>query len=50
MEEQNITQGGMAFGNQQFEEIDDTELLKYLRAGWRVTHNLQNGRVIVERH
>jgi len=50
MEEQNITQGGMAFGDQQFEEIDETELLKYLHEGWRITHNLQNGRVIVERH
>jgi integrase len=50
MKEQNITQGGLAFDTSQFEEIDEKDLLRYLRSGWRITHNLQNGRVIVERH
>jgi integrase len=49
LEESNITQGGLAFGGHKFEEIDESQLLTYLRAGWKVTHNLQNGRVIVQR-
>ena len=33
----------------QYEEIDEGNLLTYLRDGWKITHNLQNGRLIVER-
>ena len=50
LKELTIAQGGLAFGGQQFEEIDEKDLITHLRAGWRITHNLQNGRVIVERH
>ena len=32
-----------------FREINEAELLTHLQQGWRVTHNLQNGRLIVER-
>jgi len=32
-----------------FKEIGEDELLSNLQDGWRVTHNLQNGRVIVQR-
>lgn len=35
--------------NEQFEEIDERELLSYLRKGWRVTHTLESGRVIVRK-
>ena len=49
MEEQNITQGGLAFDTSQFEEINEKDLLTYLRSGWRVVHNLQNGKVIVSK-
>ena len=30
-----------------FKEINESELLNYLNDGWSITHNLQNGRVIV---
>lgn len=49
LKEGNITQGGMAFAGQRFEEIDENELLSHLRAGWKVVHTLDNGRVIVTR-
>jgi integrase len=49
MEEQNITQGGLAFDTSQFEEIDEKDLINYLRSGWRIVHNLQNGKVIIQR-
>lgn len=49
LKETNVTQGGMAFGGHKYEEIDESQLLTYLRAGWKVAHNLQNGRVIVQR-
>ena len=49
MEEQNITQGGLAFDTSQFEEIDEKDLINYLRSGWRIVHNLQNGKVIVSK-
>jgi len=32
-----------------FKEIDECELMSYLRAGWKITHNLKNGRIIVQR-
>jgi len=32
-----------------FEEIDEANLLGYLRDGWRVVHNLRNRKVIVRR-
>jgi len=35
--------------NEQFEEINESELLSYLRQGWRVAHKLENVRVIVKR-
>jgi hypothetical protein len=47
--EPNITNGGMAFSDLRFEEINESKLLTYLRAGWQVAYNLKNGRVIVEK-
>jgi len=35
--------------NERFEEIDEVNLLQYLRNGWQVAHNLRNGKVIVRR-
>jgi hypothetical protein len=34
----------------EYKEISEGDLLSHLQNGWRVTHNLQNGRIIVERH
>ena len=33
----------------QYEEIDEANLLEYLREGWQITHNLQNGKVIIRK-
>jgi integrase len=50
LEETNVTQGGLAFDTTpQFIEINEDQLLSYLKTGWRITHNLQNGRVIIQR-
>jgi len=32
-----------------FKEIGETELLTHLQSGWRIEHNLQNGRVIIRK-
>jgi len=32
-----------------FKEIGESQLLNHLNDGWKITHNLQNGRVIVQR-
>ena len=32
-----------------FKEVTENELLSHLKDGWRITHNLQNGRVIIQR-
>jgi len=32
-----------------FKEVNETELLSHLQSGWRIVHNLQNGRVILKR-
>jgi len=32
-----------------FKEVTENELLSNLKDGWRITHNLQNGKVIVQR-
>jgi len=32
-----------------FKEIGENELLGHLKDGWRITHNLQNGKVIIQR-
>jgi len=34
---------------EEFKQIGETLLLEYLKAGWRITHNLTNGQVIVQR-
>ena len=34
---------------EQFEQINESQLLQYLRAGWKVAHRLANGELIVER-
>lgn len=36
-------------GQNCFKEIAESELLSYLERGWKIVHNLQNGRLIVER-
>jgi len=35
--------------NGQYEEINENDLLTYLRDGWQVIHNLRNGKVIVRK-
>ena len=48
LEEENTrTNGGDCNGT--FEEIDEKDLLMHLRTGWKVVHNLQNGRVIISK-
>jgi len=32
-----------------FKEVNESELLNHLNDGWRITHNLQNGKVIIQR-
>jgi len=32
-----------------FKQIAETELLEYLKTGWKITHNLANGQVIIQR-
>jgi len=32
-----------------FKEITENELLSHLKDGWRITHNLKNGKVIVQK-
>lgn len=32
-----------------FKEVNESELLSHLNDGWSITHNLQNGRVIIQR-
>ena len=34
---------------EEFKQISETELLSYLREGWQIVHNLQNGEVVVKR-
>jgi hypothetical protein len=41
------TNGGHC--NENFEQINESQLLQYLRAGWKVAHRLANGGLIVER-
>jgi len=33
----------------EFKEINESDLLSHLQQGWRITHNLQNGKVIIQR-
>jgi len=33
----------------EFEQIGETQLLSYLKAGWQIVHRLENGKVIVKR-
>ena len=50
LEEIDITKGGLSYDlAPKFDEVDESKLLPYLRAGWTIAHNLQNGRVIVRR-
>jgi len=48
-----LLEGGPAEGGlpaePKFKEINESELIAHLNSGWRITHNLQNGRLIVER-
>jgi hypothetical protein len=34
---------------EEFKQIGESDLLGYLKAGWRITHNLVNGQVIVQK-
>ncbi len=45
------TNGGCVDGEhcEDFRQIGETELLDYLKKGWQIVHNLQNGEVIVKR-
>jgi hypothetical protein len=42
-----VTDGGDC--GEAFEQIDESQLLNYLKAGWTVAHKLANGEVIVKR-
>lgn len=35
--------------NETFEQINETQLLSYLREGWQVIHRLASGEIIVKR-
>lgn len=43
------TDGANLDYSERFEQINENELLAYLRAGWQVVHRLQNGEVIVRK-
>jgi hypothetical protein len=32
-----------------FKEVNENELLSHLKDGWRIIHNLKNGKVIIQR-
>jgi len=32
-----------------FKEVNESDLLSHLKDGWRITHNLQNGKVIIQK-
>jgi hypothetical protein len=34
---------------EEFKQIGETQLLEHLKAGWKITHNLANGQIIVQR-
>jgi hypothetical protein len=34
---------------EQFEQIAETQLLGYLKAGWQVVHKLSDGQLVVKR-
>lgn len=34
---------------EEFKQIGETQLLEHLKAGWKITHNLANGQVIVQK-
>jgi hypothetical protein len=36
-------------GEQNFRQIAEAELLDYLKTGWKITHNLANGQIIIQR-
>lgn len=43
-----ITDGGIAY-SEEFQQINEKELLTYLRNGWQLVHRLNSGEVIVKR-
>ena len=50
LEETSITQGGLAYDlAPKYEEIEENQLLSYLRAGWKIEYKSANGKVIVKR-
>ena len=40
---------GKNCGEENFKQIAEAELLEHLKAGWKITHNLANGQVIIQR-
>jgi len=53
MRNENQTNGGQACANghcdETFEQIPESQLLTYLKAGWQIVHRLESGEVIVKR-
>jgi len=41
--------GGMAYGEEEFQQINEAQLLAYLRDGWQSLHKLNSGQVIIKR-
>jgi hypothetical protein len=47
-EEENC-ENGEHCGEENFKQIAESELLEHLKVGWKITHNLANGQVIIQR-
>jgi len=48
-EEETKSNGGSMDCDERFEQVNEKELLGYLREGWQVVHRLQNGEVIIRK-
>jgi len=44
-----LTDSGLAYPTETFEQINESQLLRYLRDGWVIVHKLESGEVIVKR-
>jgi len=41
--------GGSTDCDMEYKEVNENDLLMHLRVGWKIVHNLQNGRVIISK-
>jgi hypothetical protein len=49
IEQPDTNPDGAGLGDCDFEQINESQLLSYLKAGWQIIKELQNGEVIVKR-